>query len=83
MAIIPHPACPCHGSRAIMDSMKSYRADAARRKMRDVLTAAEHGEHVQIQRYDTPTAIVVSPQWFKRALECLGEPMPVFEEVGP
>ena len=51
--------------------------------MRDVLTAAEHGEHVQIQRYDTPTAIVVSPQWFKRALECLGEPMPVFEEVGP
>ena len=62
--------------------MKSYRADAARRKMRDILTAVERGEHVQIQRYDTPTAIVVSPGWFKRALISLGEPEPVFEEDG-
>lgn len=61
--------------------MKSYRADAARRKMRDILTAVERGEHVQVQRYDTPTAIVVSPDWFKRALAALGEPEPTFEEA--
>jgi hypothetical protein len=59
--------------------MKSYRADAARRKMRDILTAVEHDEHVQIQRYDTPTAVIVSPRWFHRALAALGEPTPTFE----
>ena len=61
--------------------MKSYRADAARRKMRDILTAVEHGEHVQLQRYDTPTAVVVSPRWFHRALTALGEPEPTFESA--
>ena len=63
--------------------MKSYRANEARLKMRDILTALDRGEHVQLQRYDTPTGIVVPPQWYRRALECLGEPMPLFEEVGP
>jgi hypothetical protein len=62
--------------------MRSYQSGDARRKMRDILTAVEHGEHVQIERYDTPTAVVVSPQWFKRALACLGEPEPHFEPDG-
>jgi antitoxin (DNA-binding transcriptional repressor) of toxin-antitoxin stability system len=44
--------------------MKSYRADAARREMRDILTAVERGEHIEIKRYDTPTAIVVPPDWY-------------------
>jgi hypothetical protein len=61
--------------------MKSYGSNDARIRMRDILTAVERGEHVEIQRYDTPTGIVVSPDWFRRALECLGEPMPVFEET--
>ena len=63
--------------------METYRANEARLKMRDILTALDRGEHVQLQRYDTPTGIVVPPQWYRRALECLGEPMPLFEEVGP
>lgn len=45
--------------------MKSYRADAARREMRDILTAVERGEHVEIKRYDTPTAIVVPVDWYE------------------
>lgn len=60
--------------------VKSYRADAARRKMRDILTAVEQGEFVEIQRYDTPTAVVVSPRWFHRALAALGEPEPAAED---
>ena len=62
--------------------MKSYRSNEARLKMRDVLTAVEQGEHVQFQRYDTPTGVLVPLRWYRRALECLGEPMPVFEEAG-
>lgn len=48
--------------------MKSYRADAARREMRDILTAVEHGEPVEIKRYDTPTAIVVPVDWYRNML---------------
>lgn len=62
--------------------MKSYRADAARRKMRDILTAVERGEHVQLQRYDTPTAVVVPREWYSKALVSLGEPEPHFEPEG-
>lgn len=51
--------------------MKSYRADAARREMRDILTAVEHGEHVEIKRYDTPTAIVVPVEWYDKAVGAL------------
>ena len=62
--------------------MKSYRSNEARLKMREMLTAVEQGEHVQLQRYDTPTGIVVPMRWYRRALECLGEPEPVFTEAG-
>lgn len=63
--------------------MKSYRADAARRKMRDILSAVERGEHVELRRYDTPTAVVVSPRWFHQALAAMGEPAPTFEPALP
>jgi antitoxin (DNA-binding transcriptional repressor) of toxin-antitoxin stability system len=48
--------------------MKSYQARDARLKMRDILTAVEQGEAVEIRRYDTPTAIVVSPAWHQAAV---------------
>jgi antitoxin (DNA-binding transcriptional repressor) of toxin-antitoxin stability system len=48
--------------------MESYRANEARLKMRDILTAVERGEHVQIQRYDTPTAVVVPVDWYRNVL---------------
>ena len=51
--------------------MKSYQASDARLKMREILTAAEHGEHVQIKRYETVTAVVVSPEWYEQAAAAL------------
>lgn len=51
--------------------MESYRANEARVKMRDILTAVERGEHVQIQRYDTPTAVVVPVGWHDEAAAAL------------
>ena len=51
--------------------METYRANEARLKMRDILTAVERGEHVQIQRYDTPTAIVVPVEWHDEAAAAL------------
>lgn len=61
--------------------MDSYRAGDARLKMRQILTSVEQGEDVQIQRYDTATAIMVAPDWYKRAKACLGEPVPEFKPV--
>ena len=51
--------------------MKSYRADAARREMRDILTAVERGEQIEIKRYETPTAIVVPVEWHDKAAAAL------------
>jgi antitoxin (DNA-binding transcriptional repressor) of toxin-antitoxin stability system len=59
--------------------MRSYQSHDARLKMREILGAVERGETVEIRRYDTPTAIVVSPEWFKRAQAALGET----EEIQP
>ncbi len=59
-------------------AMKSYRADAARREMRDILSTVERGEPVEIKRYDTPTAIVVSPEWYDRTHAALA----AFREAG-
>jgi antitoxin (DNA-binding transcriptional repressor) of toxin-antitoxin stability system len=53
-------------------AMRSYQSHDARLKMRDILSAVERGEHVEIKRYDTPTAIVVSPEWYERAVAALG-----------
>jgi antitoxin (DNA-binding transcriptional repressor) of toxin-antitoxin stability system len=61
--------------------MDSYTAGQARLRMRAILTSVERGEHVQIRRYSTPTAVVVPPDWFKRACDALGEPVPDFIPV--
>lgn len=61
--------------------MDSYTAGGARLKMRQILTSVEQGEDVQIRRYDTPTAVVVPPDWYKRAKASLGEPLPEFVPV--
>ena len=53
--------------------METYRANEARVRMRELLTAVEHGQHVEIRRYDTPTAIVVPPDWYERALAAIAE----------
>lgn len=43
------------------------RSDEARRRLRELLTEVGRGGFVEIRRYDTPEAIMVSPQWFARA----------------
>ena len=45
--------------------MESYHANEARLKMRDILTAVERGEHIEIKRYETPTAVVVPVGWYE------------------
>lgn len=61
--------------------MDSYSSEGARRDMRQVLSAVERGEYVQIRKYKTPTGIVVPDSWFRRAISCLGEPEPEFVPV--
>jgi len=51
--------------------MKSYQSGDARLKMREILTAVERGEHIGILRYDTPTAIVVPPEWYEHTRAAL------------
>jgi antitoxin (DNA-binding transcriptional repressor) of toxin-antitoxin stability system len=53
--------------------VRSYQSHDARLKMREILSAVERGEAVEIRRYHTPTAIVVSPEWFGEASEALSE----------
>lgn len=43
------------------------RADEARRRLRDLLNEVGAGGVVEIRRYDTPEAILVSPDWYERA----------------
>ena len=59
--------------------MKSYQSRDARLKMREILTAVEQGEHVEIKRYETSTAVMVSAEWYKQALADLGhfKPQPM------
>jgi antitoxin (DNA-binding transcriptional repressor) of toxin-antitoxin stability system len=58
--------------------MESYHANEARLKMRDILTSVERGEHVEIKRYDTPTAIVVPVEWYEHQRAALA----AFAEAG-
>jgi hypothetical protein len=51
--------------------MRSYQSHDARLKMREILSAAERGEPVEIKRYETVTAVVVSPQWHELAAAAL------------
>jgi hypothetical protein len=44
---------------------KQVRSDEARRTFRDLLNEVEHHDvHVTILRYDKPTAVLVSPDWY-------------------
>jgi len=43
------------------------RSDEARRRLRELLNEIGAGRVVEIRRYDTPEAVMVSPQWFARA----------------
>lgn len=49
-------------------NMRSYQSGDARLKMREILTAVEQGEHVELQRYDTPTGVIVPIGWHSAAV---------------
>lgn len=49
------------------------KSDEARRRFRDLLTEAERGGVVEIRRYDTPTAVMVSPDWYERAAALMAQ----------
>lgn len=68
MTIIALAHMLCHTQRVL-----TFQSHQARVNMRAILSAAERGEPVQIKRYETVTAVVVSPEWFARAQEVLGE----------
>jgi antitoxin (DNA-binding transcriptional repressor) of toxin-antitoxin stability system len=51
--------------------MESYRANDARLKMREILSAVERGEHIELKRYDTPTGVIVPLDWYERAKAAL------------
>jgi len=51
--------------------MESYGANEARLKMRDILTAVERGEHIELKRYDTPSGVIVPVDWHDAAEEAL------------
>lgn len=48
------------------------RSDEARSHLRDLLDAAEHGEHITILRYDKPAAVLVPVEWHREALAAMG-----------
>lgn len=39
----------------------------ARTNFRQVLTDVDKGDHITIERYGTPTAVVVPTEWYERA----------------
>jgi prevent-host-death family protein len=47
---------------------RKVRSDEARTRFRDLLDAAERGEHVVILRYDKPVAVLVPVEWHRSAL---------------
>lgn len=46
--------------------MESYGANEARLKMRDILSAVERGQHVELKKYATPTGVIVPQDWYER-----------------
>jgi len=53
--------------------MIRVRSDEARRRLRHLLSEVEHGGFVEISRYQDPAAVMVPPDWYRRAAEALGE----------
>lgn len=53
---------------------REARSDELRRNLRPLLNAVEREHvHVTIKRYDEETAVIVPVDWYKRAVEALGE----------
>lgn len=56
---------------------KFVRSDQIRRQLRTILNDVEHnGEHYEIRRYKTPTAMLVPHDWYEQARAALA-----FEEA--
>jgi len=49
------------------------KSDKARRDLRWLLSEVEHGGFVEISRYQDPAAVMVPPDWYRRAAAALGE----------
>ena len=47
--------------------MRQSSSEDARRNFRKLLSDAEHGECIEIQRYGFTAAVVVPPAWFREA----------------
>jgi prevent-host-death family protein len=45
------------------------RSDEARTHFRDLLDAAEHGEHITILRYEKPVAVLIPVEWHQETEE--------------
>ena len=43
----------------------------ARTNFRQVLTDADKGDHITIERYGAPTAVIVPTEWYERAVAAL------------
>lgn len=55
------------------DPAVSYaQSDEVRRRFRELLDAVEHkGEHVIVQRYTRPVAVIVPIDWYEQARQAL------------
>ena len=60
----------CKTLRMSTDSHVMSSGDA-RTKFRQLLHDVDHGAHITIERYGAPTAVVVPPGWYERALAAL------------
>lgn len=49
------------------------RADETRRRLRELLNEVGAGGVVEIRRYDTPEAVMVSPDWYERAAALMSQ----------
>ncbi len=43
----------------------------ARSNFRQLLTDVDKGDHVRIDRYGAPTAVMVPTEWYERAVQAL------------
>ena len=55
--------------------MIRVRSEEARRRLRWLLSEVEYGGFVEIFRYQNPVAVMVPPDWYRRATAALGEPV--------
>jgi antitoxin (DNA-binding transcriptional repressor) of toxin-antitoxin stability system len=53
------------------DAPRVLSSGDARTNFRSLLSDVDHGAHIEIHRYGTPTAVVVPPGWYERARAAL------------